>query len=260
MNLNTVVYEKRGKLALITMNRPESLNALNEELHAELASCWEDVKQDEEVQVAIVTGTGRAFCAGTDVKERAFWAAQGKQPPRSYRRDGRGNGLPGGHNINKVLIAAINGICVGGGHGMVLDCDIRIGSTNATFGDMEIKAGMIGRIDKVVRAYPFAVAMYLGLTGDMISAQQAYQWGFISHLVEPEQLMPKAIEIAEKILANPPMAVAVYRDVALHAVGMTPADAAAYLSHAHKSILASRDYVEAVSAFTEKRKPTYEGR
>lgn len=260
MELSIVNYEKQNGIAIITMNRPESLNALSEEMHEQLGWCWEDFKNDDECGVAIITGTGRAFCAGADLKERAYWARQGKQPPRHYNRDPKKFGLPAQHEISKPIIAAINGICVGGGHGIVLDCDIRIASTPARFADVEIKAGQIGRIDKVVRAYPMAVGMYLGLTGDMITAEQAYQWGFISHLVEPDQLLPKAIEIAEKILANPPRAVKVYKDIAWHAIGMTPENALDYLRHAQLAVLYSRDYVEAVTAFDEKRKPTYEGK
>lgn len=260
MELTKVIYEKQGPIAMITLNRPESLNALDEELHAELGWCWEEVKYDDEVQVAIVTGTGRAFCAGTDLKERAAYAARGEQPPRTSRRDNRVFGLPGVHEVEKVIIAAVNGICVGGGQGIVLDCDIRIASTEASFGDVEIKAGMVGRIDKVVRSYPSAVAMYLGLTGDLISAAQAYQWGFVSHLVEPAELIATAQGIAQKIVANPPMAVKAYRDIARRAPGMTPADAAAYLHAMHARVLASRDYVEAVTSFSERRPSRFEGR
>jgi enoyl-CoA hydratase/carnithine racemase len=259
MELKIVNYEKKNGIATITMNRPEALNALSEQLHEELGWCWEDFKEDDDSGVAIITGVGRAFCAGADLKERAYWARQGKQPPRVYRRDGRKFGLPGQHEIPKPIIAAINGICVGGGHGIALDCDIRIASTAARFGDIEIKAGQIGRIDKVVRAYPTAVGMYLGLTGDMITAEQAYQWGFVSHLLEPDDLMPKAYEIAEKILANPPRAVRVYKDVGNHSIGLTPRDARDYLTHAQQAVIHSRDYVEAVTSFDEKRKPTYEG-
>ncbi len=260
MELTKVNYEKRGKLAIITMNRPEALNALDEELHHQLGWCWEDFKEDEDLELAIITGTGRAFCAGTDVKERARYAREGKQPPRGEKRNPKTFGLPGTHNIDKPIIAAINGICAGGGHGMALDCDIRIASTNATFADIEIRAGMIGRIDKVVRAYPFAVAMYLGLTGDFITAEDAHRWGFISHLVPPEELMPKAIAIAGRILENPPRSVKTYRDIAHRALGMTEADAEAYLHHAHDVILKGRDYAEAVTAFDEKRRPAYQGK
>ena len=260
MDLTKVIFEKQGPIAIITLNRPESLNALDEQLHAELGWCWEEVKHDEEIQVAIVTGRGRAFCAGTDLKERAEYAARGEQPPRTSRRDNRTFGLPGVHEVDKVIIAAVNGICVGGGQGIALDCDIRIASTDASFGDVEIKAGMVGRIDKVVRAYPPAVAMYLGLTGDLISAAQAYQWGFVSHLVEPSELMPTAMSIAQRIVANPPLAVKAYRDIARRAPGMTPADAQAYLHAMHARVLASRDYVEAVSSFAERRAGKFEGR
>jgi enoyl-CoA hydratase/carnithine racemase len=260
MDLKTVVYEKRDKIAIITMNRPEALNALNEQLHADLGACWEDVKEDDAIEIAIITGNGRAFCAGADLKERAAFAREGKQPPRFYRRDPRRFGLPGGHEIPKPIIAAINGICVGGGHGIALDCDIRIASKAARFADIEIKAGQIGRIDKVVRAYPYAVGMYLGLTGDMITAEQAYMWGFVSHLVEPDELLPTALEIANKILANPPRAVRVYKDVAQHALAMTPRDAYDYLHQAHLAVLFSEDYVEAVTAFAEKRTPQYDDR
>ena len=257
MELKTVLYEPQGEVVVITMNRPEALNALNEQLHHDLGDAWEAFKEDDGLRVAIITGAGRAFCAGADLKERAMYAREGRQPPRAERRDPRRFGLPGQHEIRKPIIAAVNGLCVGGGHGIALDCDIRIASTAARFGDLEIKAGQVGRIDLLVKAYPPAVASYLGLTGEMIPAELAHRWGFVSHLVEPDELLPTALEIAKKILANPPRAVEIYKDVALHALRYT--EARDYLHHAAKSVLASRDYREAVTSFAEGREATFTG-
>ena len=263
VDFETVIYEKKGETAFITMNRPESLNALNMQMHEELGAVWDDFRDDDDLRIAIITGAGRAFCAGADLKERAALASQGDREADERRRhlaerDPKRFGLPSAHNVHKPIIAAINGYCVGGGHGMAMLCDIRIASTDARFGDVEIKAGQIGRIDMVVRSYPIAVANYLGLTGDIIPAQLAYQWGFVSHLVEPDQLMPTAVEIADKVLANPPQAVNVYKDVSVEASGLQ--DTRKYLGHAARGVLASRDYVEAVSSFTAKREAEYEGR
>ena len=257
MELDTVLYEPRGEVVVITMNRPEALNALNEQLHHDLGDAWEAFKEDDSLRVAIITGAGRAFCAGADLKERAAYARDGRQPPRVERRDPRRFGLPGPHEIPKPIIAAVNGICVGGGHGIALDSDIRIASTAARFGDLEIKAGQIGRIDLLVKAYPPAVASYMGLTGEMISAELAHRWGFVSHLAEPDDLLPTALQIADKILANPPRAVEVYKDVALHALRY--GEARDYLHHAAKSVLASQDYREAVTSFAEGREASYTG-
>ena len=257
MERETILYEPRGEVVIITMNRPESLNALNEQLHHDLGDAWEAFKEDDSLRVAIVTGAGRAFCAGADLKERAMYARQGRQPPRAERRDWRKFGLPGPHEIAKPVIAAVNGICVGGGHGIALDCDIRIASTAARFGDLEIRAGQVGRIDLLVKAYPPAVASYLGLTGEMIPAELAHRWGFVSHLVEPDELLETALEIAEKILRNPPRAVEVYKDVALHALRY--GEARDYLHHAAKSVLASSDYREAVTSFAEGREASFTG-
>jgi enoyl-CoA hydratase/carnithine racemase len=263
MDFETVIYEKKGATAFITMNRPESLNALNVQMHEDLGAVWADFRDDDDLRIAIITGAGRAFCAGADLKERATLASAGDREADERRRhlaerDPKRFGMPSVHNVHKPIIAAINGFCVGGGHGMAMTCDIRIASTNARFGDVEIKAGQIGRIDMVVRSYPLAVANYLGLTGQIIPAQLAYQWGFVSHLVEPDELMATAIEIADQVLANPPQAVNVYKDVSVEASGLH--ETRKYLGHAARGVLASQDYVEAVSSFTQKREADYEGR
>lgn len=263
MDLETVIYEKRGPIALITMNRPESLNALNMQLHADLGEVWDDFRDDDNLRIGIIMGAGRAFCAGADLKERAALAASGDREADERRRhlaerDPKRFGIPSVHNVQKPLIAAIHGFCVGGGHGMAMNCDIRIASRDARFADIEIKAGQIGRIDQVVKAYPLAVANYLGLTGDTIDAERAYMWGFVSHLVDTkDDLLPLALEIAEKVLANPPAAVSVYRDVAIEASGIHAHRK--YLGHAARSVLASRDYIEAVTSFAEKRSGSFTG-
>ena len=253
MAFETVLYEKRDGVAVITMNRPQVLNALNNQLHEELGACWEDVKEDDAVQVAVVTGAGRGFCAGADMKERALHREQGSQPTRYLgKRDWKKWGLPGPHESEKPLIAAINGFCVGGGQGIAMDCDIRIASTAALFGDMEIQANLVGPVWTMARLYPQAVAADLALTGDHIDAQQAYQWGFVSRLVEPEQLMPEALAVAEKITSFSAEAVQAYKALVKKSQYTHPSEARDLAELWHEKLSWTQENLDAARAFTQR--------
>lgn len=251
-----VLYEKEGRIAYITINRPEVLNAMNSQLKKELANVWVDFRDDPEVWIAIVTGAGdRAFSSGSDVKEVTGWdvSSQAFHPEPEPLQEGQ-------IEIWKPMIAAINGWCVGGGLELALVCDIRIATESARFGLMEPKVGSFagsGTI-RLPRQVPFAIAMEMILTGDTIDAQRAYEIGLINQVVPSKNLMPAAEKMAERILACAPLMVRASKEQALRGfdIPLTILLRAGIGTH----VRATLDYKEGRAAFMEKRKPEWTGR
>ena len=202
-----------GHYAIFKMNRPDRLNAQGAAMRDDLAAAMEEFTLDPEMRVGIVTGEGRAFSAGADLREMAESnAASGRRepqvaPPETRTEQGR-LGQPFARNP-KPFIAAINGLAIGAGLERAADCDIRIASTEAYFGLFEVKRGILAgyAIHNLARVMPFGEAMYLMLTGDTMSVAEAHRLGFVHEVLEPEQLMVRAVEIAEMIGGNAPLAV-----------------------------------------------------
>ncbi len=203
--MSDLVYEKRERYAVFRMNRPERLNALGGTMQQELTAALADFTADPAMRAGIVTGEGRAFSAGADLKEMAARNARGSQ--RTTRTIG-GTTLQFSRNP-KPFIAAINGLCLAGGLERALDCDIRICSSEAYFGLFEVKRGILAgyAVHHLARVIPFGEAMYILLTGDRVSPEQALRCGLVHEVLEPKQLMPRAVEIAEMIADNAPLSV-----------------------------------------------------
>lgn len=270
-DLRIVKYEKRDGIAFITMNRPERLNAMGEQMHDELGQCWLNFKYDPSVRVAIITGTGRGFCAGHDLKEQderhqagdydndmghAFmsefwWGLDGPQQrwglPDAYYR------------IEKPIIAAVNGIALGSGWGLIYASDIAIGSTEARIGDAEIRAGHLGEPLEFALHLPKKVAMGMALSGELLSAQRAYELGLLYQVVPPDQLMTTAEALAKKILALPWQIVKAYKEYITRGAWMQPEYASYFrtlLGRAHE--YDEESWTEGPRAFVEKRKANYQ--
>jgi enoyl-CoA hydratase/carnithine racemase len=255
-------YEKDGRVATITLNRPEVMNALHLEAHLELTEIWEDFRDDPEVWVAILTGAGeRAFSAGNDLKATAQRTASGtdvqgqKRPP--FGRITRDFDCP------KPMIAAVNGVAVGGGLEMALACDIVIAADHARLGLPEPRVGMIagaGGIHRIARQVPFKQAMGLLLTGRLINATEAYRIGLVNEVVPLEELLPTAQRWAAEILECSPLSVRLTKEAVLDGLQVSVDDALARDAGRIERLLASADYVEGPKAFAEKRKPEWTGR
>ena len=204
-------YERfpKGHYAVFTMDRPDRLNAQGAQMRQELREALNEFSHDPEMRVGIVTGAGRAFSAGADLREMAEGAGSTRAAQTEEERIEayRGN-QPFGRNP-KPFIAAVNGLAIGAGMERAADCDIRIASTEAYFGLFEVKRGILANyaINHLARLMPFGDAMYLMLTGDTLSAKKANQLGFVHEVLEPDSLMPRAVEIAEMIGDNAPLAV-----------------------------------------------------
>ena len=253
-----LIYDKHDFYAIFTMNRPERLNALGGELMQLREEALEDFNADPNMRVGIVTGNGRAFCAGADLKEMAERNARGAGGPR------RGPGLSGmGYSDSpKPIIAAVNGLAIGGGMETALDCDIRICSTDAFFGLFEPKRGILAGygIHHLPRIVNLSAASYVLLTADRIEPEQAKEFGIVTEVVEPDRLLPRAEEIAQMIASNAPLSTQGTKAV-LQAWRKAKIDDSLRLAEwVNQVVLTSEDAKEGPAAFAEKREPVWKGR
>jgi len=261
-----IIYEKKDKIAYITLNRPEAYNAVTIEMWHEMLKIWLDFRDDPDVWVAILTGAGdKAFSAGADLKQlnqrhidadkhdRIFVAVA---PWHIFTR-----GV--GAEVWKPVIAAVNGIALGGGMEIALACDIRIAADHAQLGLPEVKAAVIpgvGGTQRLPRLIPFGIALEMLLTGDPISAQEAYRVGLVNKVVPLKQLMPTAEALANRINENAPLAVRAAKEAAHRGVNMSLGDGLRLEQLMSDMLLQTEDGKEGPSAFSAKKKPVYKGR
>jgi enoyl-CoA hydratase/carnithine racemase len=219
-----VLYEKRDRIAYVTINRPEAKNAIDPETDALLWQTWQDFRDDDAVDVAIVTGAGDAFCAGADLKTfiPPRIATLTARSVRDNVATGLGGLTRGLHRIYKPVIAAVNGWALAGGFETALACDIRIASERAMFGSFEVRRGFHhgdGGIARLVNTCGSGVALEMLLTGEPIDAQRALQCNLVSRVVPHEQLMEEAKRMAQQILRNSQIAVRSAKETILEVIG-----------------------------------------
>lgn len=252
-----IIYEKRDRIAYLTLNRPEVMNALDPETILELEEASQDFNNDPDSWVLILTGAGdKAFCAGADLKKLipAMTSGEMKMELSSKRFFS---------DIYKPIIAAINGFCLAGGTEMIQGTDIRIAAEHATFGLAEPRWGLIpigGSHVRLPRQIPWCRAMEILLIGDRISAQEALQIGLINKVVPLPELMPTAKRIAERICENGPLAVRTIKEIAVRALSMPMEQGFILETLMGQRVFASEDAKEGPRAFMEKRKPVFQGR
>jgi crotonobetainyl-CoA hydratase len=255
-----VRLERCGHTAVLTLSRPEVLNAVNAEMSLRAGEALEEIDGDPGLRVAIITGRGRAFCAGADLK--ALAAGERSQPPQPAW------GFCGitQHVISKPLIAAVNGLAHGGGLEIAMSCDLVIASEQATFALPEVKRGIIAGAGGLVRLgaqIPPRLAMEIALTGDPVSAARAAELGLVNAVVDPARLMDEALALAGRIAANAPLAVQASKRVLQRIVaGARPEEALgwALTSMEAAALRTSEDAREGPRAFAEKRDPVWTGR
>jgi len=260
MAYDNLLFEVSEKVARITFNRPNVLNALNRKTMDELGDCLNTVRADDEIRVLILTGAGeKAFIAGADINELS------QQTPVN----GREFTLYGQEIIHRLetlgkpAIAAINGFALGGGCELALACTLRIASRNAKLGQPEVKLGLVpgyGGTQRLPRLCGKGVAHELILTGEMISADEALRVGLVNRVVESSELLATADAIAKKIIANAPLAVKYAMEAVEHGMEM-PQEEGLYLEATLFGLCcATQDMREGTRAFLEKRPPKFEGR
>jgi enoyl-CoA hydratase/carnithine racemase len=258
--LGNVQYEKKGSIAYVTVNRPKVLNALNTPTWTDLQAAFEDAKADASIHGVILTGAGnKAFIAGADISELAY---VGVFDAEESSRFGQGV-LDLIENLGKPVIAAINGFALGGGCETAMACTIRIAVEHARFGQPEVKLGLLpggGGTQRLPRLVGKGRALQLILTGETITAQEAYRIGLVNEIVPAANLIARAETILTQISANAPIAVKFSLEAANRGMDISQADGIALEASYFGICAATEDKKEGTSAFLEKRAPQFRGR
>ncbi|MGN0969562.1 MAG: enoyl-CoA hydratase-related protein [Evtepia sp.] len=248
-----VEVTKQGNVGIVTMNRPEALNALSSAVFADLTAALDQVEQDDDVYVVIITGAGRAFVAGADIGEMANMNVE-----EGLAFSELGNSLLMRVDMfPKPTIAAVNGFALGGGCELSLACDIRIASEKAKFGQPEVGLGIIpgfGGTQRMARIIGTGAAMELIYTAETIDAQRAKEIGMVNHVVAPDELMDFALNLANKIAANAQVAIRTSKMAIRRGIDCDISTAVTYEALAFATCFGTEDQKDAMKAFVEKRK------
>jgi enoyl-CoA hydratase len=252
---DAILFEMRGPVALITINRPASRNAINSEVRAGLFAAWKRFEDDATAQVAILTGAGeQAFCAGMDLKEAS--ATGLKVPPRGFIPT-----LGDVVQVSKPTIAAVNGMAMAGGFLFAQMCDLCVAAEHATFAITEARVGRgTPWAAPLLHMLPQRIMMELLLTGEPMSAARLHALGYVNHVVPLAQLLPRTLELAARIAANAPLTVRAARALVYASTETGRTEALRAGDRLFESVYLSEDAQEGPRAFTEKRPPAWKGR
>jgi enoyl-CoA hydratase/carnithine racemase len=268
MEFEQVIYEKGDGLATITLNRPESLNAFTLQMIREWAQALENARMDPDVRAVIVTGAGRGFCAGVDLRGESALRATGDRPPspaerRNWLRDSIHAVPRAAALLDKPYIAAVNGPAVGAGMDMASMCDIRIASETARFSMAYVKMGIIpgdGGCYFLPRIVGVAKALELIWTGDFIDAQEALRLGYVSRVVPPDELMPTVRDFAQRLAEGPAVAIQLAKRLVYRALEAGLPEALEEATQAMAIAQSTEDAREGPLAYIQKRAPKFKGR
>jgi len=260
MELKNILFEKKNGVATITINRPKALNAMNEETILEILSALDDAEKDETIKVVVITGAGdRAFSAGADIS-----GMKGKTPLEMEKSSQLGQQVMDTvEDLEKPVIAAINGYALGGGLELAMACDLRIASENARLGQPEINIGLIpgwGGTQRLPRFVGKSLAKEMIFTGRMIDAKTAEQHGLVNKVVPGDQLKSAVEEIATELVNKPPVAIKLAKELINNSTEASLRIGLTNESEAFGLVGSTEDYKEGTTAFLEKRKPKFKGK
>ena len=251
-----VLTEQRGLVQIMTLNRPDAMNAFNTALSQALAQTLEDFDADSSVRVGVLTGAGRAFSAGMDLKQ---FAAGGIDAMPTA--DGRGFGGITERACNKPLIAAVEGVAFAGGLEVALACDLIVASQGTRLGIPEVGVGLFagaGALLRLPRQLPYSLAMEMALTADPITAEVAHQHGMVNRLCPKGEAVATAVELAERIARNAPKGVRASKQLLKEVLGVSEADFWRFQEPFMQDVFGSEDAIEGATAFAEKREPNWQ--
>jgi len=267
MAYKEIIYSVEGGIATITLNRPDAMNALTMTTHMELSQAIDEAAKDERIRVIVLTGAGKGFCSGDDVKEVFLSPKEAQLKGKEIRlRQLQGEHLPGGGHrlleINKPSIAAVNGAAVGYGCDLTLMCNMRVASEKARFGEVFLRVGLIPDEALVLlpRLVGLAKTYEMVLTTDILDAREAERIGLVNKVVPHEELMSATLELAQKIASKPPIAVQLAMEGIRRGLSMPMEEFMQYHSQAFTYCAETEDHLEGARAFVEKREPVFKGR
>lgn len=263
-NYEFIVFEVRERVAWITLNRPEVLNAMHPPMAAELRDAWKRVRDDDEIWMGVLTGSGeRAFSAGSDLKWRSEQGEDARAHNRGEVADGEALGFQRGRDCWKPLLAAVNGYAVGGGFELVLGCDIVVAAEHARFGLPEVRRGLMADgagIHRLMRRVPYAAAMAMVLSGQFVEAPEALRIGLINEVVPAAELRAAAERWVAHIMECAPLSLRASKEAALRGLDMPLSDAVGRVFPEAEKLYESADFIEGPLAFSQKRPPDWKGR
>ena len=263
MSYSTIIYGKEGPVASVTLNRPERMNAYNQQMLDELLSALKDASQDNAVRVLIVTGAGKAFCSGYEVEDLRLEDTGNPIRFVVEMHDGFHRLLLALREFDRPVIAAVNGAAVAGGLSLALACDIRIASDKAKLGDGSLNMGFVpdeGATYLLPRAIGLEKALRLMFSGEVLGAPEALRLGLVSEVVPPEQLMKSASALAGKIAQGPPIAQRLTKRAVYRQLDMSMAASLDDVAVTGQLVDHTADAIEGVRAFQEKRPPKFKGK
>ncbi len=255
MSEDAVLIDRRDRVLVITLNRPDQRNAVNAALAAGLAAALDTLDADDALSIGVITGAGKGFCAGMDLK--AFVAGESPHVP------GRGFAGIAERSVAKPLIAAVEGFAVAGGLEVALACDLIVAARGARLGIPEVKRGLVaaaGGLLRLPRVLPRNIAMELALTGDPMAAERAAELGLVNRLAEPGEALTTAVELAAAIAQNGPLALAASKRILTEAIDWPEGEFFTRQAEISGPVLASEDAREGATAFAEKRPAEWKGR
>ena len=258
-NYETITVEKRGKVAILTINRPDKLNALNRQVHADGVDALDELRKDDSVRVLVITGAGeKSFVAGADISE-----FEGQTPVTQRDLFHEKTFFNTIDSFPKPVIAMVNGFCLGGGNELAMACDLRICSENARFSQPEINLGIMcggGGTQRLPRLIGEGRAMEMALTGDMIDAETAQNFGLVNHVYPAAELEVETMKLADKIAEKAPIALQLSKEAVKFASRSNLDEGLRREVDLFAICFSTEDKQEGVAAFLEKRKPEFKGR